>query len=98
VSVVRFRPWALSKSRTPDRHLHQGAADDLHIDQRLRVRPARLALGELGARVADVDLAARDVVFAAIERGRLREPGDRVLESFLGAQEDSRATTAGRRR
>src|SRR5207244_5082196 len=34
---------------------------------------------EAGVGVADVDLAAGDVVLAAVERGCLREAGDRVL-------------------
>src|SRR6202011_4116933 len=35
--------------------------------------------GHLGGGVADIDLAARDVVLAAIERGRLGKPGHSML-------------------
>src|SRR5205807_504020 len=36
-------------------------------------------LGHRGGGVADIDLAARDVVLSAVERRRLGEAGDRVL-------------------
>ena len=48
--------------------------------------------GHLGAGVADVDLAAGDVVRAAVERGRLREPGDRVLRGRVGRGAAAAAT------
>ena len=51
----------------------------------VRLRHAlRHPLGHLGERVADVDLAAGDVVLAAVERGRLGEAGDRVLGGGVG--------------
>ena len=43
-------------------------------------------LGHLGGGVADVDLAAGDVVLAAVERGRAGEAGDRVLGRGVGGR------------
>ena len=49
-------------------------------DRPVRLRRARRdPLGHLGVRVADVDLAAGDVVGAAVERDRLGQAGDGVL-------------------
>ena len=40
----------------------------------------------VGRGVADVDLAAGDVVLAAVERGRLGQAGDGVLGRGVGAE------------
>src|SRR5262245_19725165 len=67
-------------------HVQHRARDVLDVDARLgREPPVRLGharghlLGQLGGGVADVDLAAGDVVLPAVERRALGQPGDRVL-------------------
>lgn len=73
------------------RHEDNRAGDVCHIHRRLLddravgLRHAALhPLGHLGQGVADVDLAAGDVIFAAVERGRFSQPGDRVLARGVG--------------
>ena len=73
------------------RHVDDGVRDVLHVHQRfdrdlaVRLQHAlRHPLGHFGERVADVDLAAGDVVLAAVERGGLGEAGDRVFGGGLG--------------
>ena len=69
------------------RHVDDGSRHVGDVDRRLGHdvcrpacrTPARHLPGHLGGRVADVDLPAGDVVVPAVERRRLREPGDRVL-------------------
>jgi hypothetical protein len=63
-----------------------GLADMIDVHQRLGLdrsvglRDAlRHARGEFGFGIADVDLADGNVVFAAVERGRLGDAGDGVL-------------------
>ena len=72
-------------------HVAHRLADDAHVDQRLGRDLAvglRHALGHarghLGGGVADVDLAHRDVVLAAVERRGLGEAGDGVLGGGVG--------------
>src|SRR5215207_157217 len=79
------------------RHQHDRAGDvfDVHhrLDHGLAVglrHAAGHALRHLGQRVADIDLAARDVVFAAVERGRPGEAGDGVLRRRIGDRERPR--------
>src|SRR5205085_7027951 len=51
----------------------------------VRLRYAgRHALRRLAGGVADVDLAAGDVVLPTIQRGRLSKPGNRVLRGRVG--------------
>ena len=42
------------------------------------------AVGQRGRGIADVDLAAADVVAAAVERGLFGEPGDGVFGRGIG--------------
>src|SRR5207302_6522276 len=46
--------------------------------------------GHLGAGIADVDLAAGDVVGPAVQGGRAGEPGDRVLGGGVGDRQRAR--------
>ena len=58
--------------------------------------PCVMRCRHLGRGVADVDLAAGDVVLAAVERGRLGQAGDRVLGGGVGRR--VRARRVGRDR
>ena len=61
--------------------VHHRLDGDLAVGLRHALRHPRRHVGQ---RVADVDLAARDVVLAAVERRRLGQPGDRVLGRGVG--------------
>ncbi len=90
--AITVRNWILASGVTVAMK-YDGARNVLHIhgrlfdDRAIGLRHAALhALGHLGQCVADVDLAAGDVVFAAVERGRFREAGDRVLGRGVGGR------------
>ena len=81
------------------RHVDDRPGDVLHVHRRLdgdspvRLRHAVLHPGRhLGLGVADVDLAAGDVVLPAVQGGRLGQPGDRRAWSRCTA----RSSAAGR--
>ena len=61
--------------------VHQRLDGDGPVRLRHALRHARR---QLGLRVADVDLAAGDVVLPAVERGGFREAGDGVLGRGVG--------------
>jgi hypothetical protein len=68
-------------------HVEDGASIVIDVDRRLTLdRPVRLhnsytshRLGQIGGCVADVDLPARNVIFAPVERSRLRQTGDPMI-------------------
>ena len=78
-------------------HVNDRPSDVLEVDRRLGGDPAvglqgapNHLPGHLGPGVADVDLAAGDVVRPAVERGRLGQAGDRVLARDVGSRQRSR--------
>lgn len=84
-------------------HVDDGVGDALDIHHRLggdRTVGLRHAdrhwLRHLGQRIADVDLAASDVVGPAVERQRLGHPGDGVLGRRVGHR--ARTRRIGRHR
>ena len=72
-------------------HMDDGVADLARVDRRLDGDPAvglrnaqRHLARHIGERIADVDLAAGDVVLSRIERDRFGEAGDGVFGGGIG--------------